>query len=339
MLESTHPATTLVEGASVESHEQPSKPFFTPPTYTMKEIHDAIPPHCFQRNTLLSFFYILRDFLFIGILFGLATQIPFLPTHPLRVSAWVAYSIIQGLLFTGVWELAHECGHGALSPSKAFNNTAGLFIHSLLLVPYHSWRFTHSTHHKSTNNIERDVAFVPDTKDVWLAAREARAPEFLFTYWDLIEDMPLVNLLILIGHQLIAWPLYLILNNFALPRMRAVEWWKRSHFYFGGDGPNFKPENRDDIILSDLGVGLVGAALWAACRYFGASNVFLFYGAPWLWTNHWICAFFALPPYGLPHHISPSLPSRCRFPKFGRPSSPSPPRSKIWRPFEVTKIG
>jgi omega-6 fatty acid desaturase (delta-12 desaturase) len=287
MAEST-PSTTI------ESHKQLSTPFFTPPTYTMKDIHDAIPPHCFQRNTPLSLFYILRDFLFIGILFGLATQIPFLPTHALRVSAWVTYSTVQGLLFTGAWELAHECGHGALSSYKAFNNTAGLLIHSLLLVPYHSWRFTHSTHHKSTNNIERDVAFVPDTKDVWLAAREARTPEFVFTYWDLIEDMPLVNLLILIGHQLLAWPLYLILNNFALPRMRAVEWWKRSHFYFGGDGPNFKPENRDDIMLSNFGVALVAAALWTACRCFGTSNVFLFYGAPWLWTNHWICAFLVL---------------------------------------------
>jgi omega-6 fatty acid desaturase (delta-12 desaturase) len=305
MAEATQPATTLVEGAPIESNEQPSKPFFTPPTYTMKEIHDAIPPHCFQRNTLLSLFYILRDYFFIGLLFSVATQIPLLPSHALRVSAWIAYSAIQGLLFTGVWELAHECGHGALSPYKAFNNTAGLIIHSLLLVPYHSWRFTHSTHHKSTNNIERDVAFVPDTKDVWQAAREARRPELLFTCWDLIEDMPIVNLLILVGHQLVAWPLYLILNNFALPRMRAVAWWKRSHLYFGGDGPNFKPENRDDIILSDIGVGIVGLALWAACRYFGAGNVFLFYGAPWLWTNHWICAFFMF--YSLPSPRSKSF--------------------------------
>ncbi len=135
---------------------------------------------------------------------------------------------------------------------------------------------------------------MPDTKDVWLAAREDAhaANPLVFTYWDLVEDMPIVNFTILVGHQLIAWPLYLILNNFALPRMRAVEWWKRSHFYFGGDGPNFKPGNREDIILSDVGVGVVVAVLWAACRYFGVGNVFLFYGAPWLWTNHWICMLF-----------------------------------------------
>ena len=129
-----------------------------------------------------------------------------------------------------------------------------------------------------------------------MAARAARSPKAFFTYWDLVEDMPIVNLLILVGHQLIAWPIYLAINNFALPRMRAVVWWKRSHFYFGGDGPNFKPSNRDDIILSDFGIGLVAAALWASVSYFGAEKVFLLYGAPWLWTNHWIRKFLPAAP-------------------------------------------
>jgi omega-6 fatty acid desaturase (delta-12 desaturase) len=183
-----------------------SQPFFTPPSYTMKEIHDAIPLHCFQRNTRLSLFYIIRDFVFAITLASIATQIVHLPFYHLRVASWAIYAFGQGLVFTGLWELAHECGHQALSPSKAFNNTAGIIIHSFLLVPYHSWRFTHAQHHKATNNIEKDIAFVPDTKVVWLAAREARSPKALFAYWDLIEDMPIVNLIILVAHQLVAWP-------------------------------------------------------------------------------------------------------------------------------------
>lgn len=139
-----------------------TKPFFTPPMYTMKEIHNAIPAHCFDRNTLLSLSYVLRDFFYVAILMGLATQIPLLPTHSLRVVAWTVYSFCQGLVFTGLWEIAHECGHGALSKSRWVNHAMGLVVHSSLLVPYHSWRFTHSQHHKSTNNIERDIAFVPD---------------------------------------------------------------------------------------------------------------------------------------------------------------------------------
>ncbi len=95
---------------------------------------------------------------------------------------------------------------------------------------------------------------------------------------------------------------YLIFNNFALPRMHAYPWWKRSHFYFGGDGPNFKPAHSNDVILSMLAVGLVASCLYAAIDYFGASTVFLFYGAPWLWTNHWIRKLFL-----------PGLESRCHW--------------------------
>ncbi|KAK0099979.1 hypothetical protein ONS95_013203 [Cadophora gregata] len=269
------------------------EPSFSPPSYTMKQIHDAIPSHCFHRNTLRSFNYILRDIAFAAVLASSGTQISAIAFHPLRVMSWVIYTFLQGLVFTGLWELAHQCGHQALSPSRTFNNSAGLLIHSFLLVPYHSWRFTHAQHHKSTNNIEQDIAFVPDTKEVWLAARQKRSTEPIFGYWEMVEDMPIVNLLILIGHQLIAWPTYLLINNFALPRMRAYSWWKRSHFYFGGDGPNFRPSESNDVVLSTIGVGLFGVLLYAATVRFGFCAVFLFYGAPWLWTNHWICTSFS----------------------------------------------
>ena len=287
----------MVKGIKMQAKMEEQGPFFTPPTYTMKEIHDVIPSHCFDRNTLLSLAYVARDFFMVFTLMAIATQITHIPAPNFRFFAWAIYAFTQGLVFTGLWELAHECGHGALSKSKAVNNAIGLFNHSLLLVPYHSWRFTHSQHHKATNNIERDIAFVPDTKDVYMSARESRAPKVFFTYWDLVEDTPIVALLTLIGHQLIAWPIYLIINNFALPRMRAEPWWKRSHFYFGGDGPNFKPENRDDILLSDLGVGVVAVGLWYSVQYFGAWNVALFYGFPWLWTNHWIRTIFSAPQF------------------------------------------
>jgi hypothetical protein len=121
-----------------------------------------------------------------------------------------------------------------------------------------------------------------------MKAHQNRKPDIVFTYWDLVEDTPAVVFITLFFHQLIAWPIYLTINNFALPRMRAFPWWKRSHFYFGGDGPNFKPSNREDIILSNLGIAFVAASLWASVSHVGFQKVFLLYGAPWLWTNHWI---------------------------------------------------
>jgi fatty acid desaturase len=256
---------------------------FTPPEYTMKQIYDAIPPHCFHSNTLLSLGYVLRDFAFALTLVLAATHIPGIPIPYLRHVAWFSYAFLQGLVFTGLWELAHECGHGALSKSKAFNNTVGLIIHSLLLVPYHSWRFTHSQHHKSTNNLDKDIAFVPTLKEDFDAERETHSKA-----WELVEDTPIVALVTLFFHQLIAFPIYLTINNFALERMAAAPWWKRSHFYLGGDGPNFRPENTKDVLISDVGIALAATGLCFAVRWFGVWNVMLFYGFPYLWTNHWI---------------------------------------------------
>jgi len=69
----------------------------------------------------------------------------------------------------------------------------------------------------------------------------------------MVEDTPVVALTTLFFNQLIAWPIYMTINNFAIERMAAAPWWKRSHFYLGGDGPNFKPENTRDVLISECG--------------------------------------------------------------------------------------
>ena len=40
--------------------------------------------------------------------------------------------------------------------------------------------------------------------------------------------------------------------------------------------------------MSNLGITLVGLGLWASVSYLGFQKVLMLYGAPWLWTNHWI---------------------------------------------------
>lgn len=131
---------------------------------------------------------------------------------------------------------------------------------------------------------------MPGTREQHLAAR-AGNPFAALPFWELAEDTPVVALVTLFFHQLIAFPIYLTLNNFALERMRRVEWWKRSHFYFGGDGPNFRPYHFEEIVISDIGIAVMVGCLWAAVRHFGVGNVMLYYGFPYLWTNHWICEF------------------------------------------------
>lgn len=55
--------------------------------------------------------------------------------HPLlypvaRFSVWALYTFWTGLFATGLWVVAHECGHQAFSESKLVNNTVGWILHS-----------------------------------------------------------------------------------------------------------------------------------------------------------------------------------------------------------------
>jgi omega-6 fatty acid desaturase (delta-12 desaturase) len=68
---------------------------------------------------------------------------------------------------TGVWVLAHECGHQSFSESEFANNVVGTICHSMLLVPYHSWRITHGKHHNNTGSCENDEVFAPATRSMW----------------------------------------------------------------------------------------------------------------------------------------------------------------------------
>ena len=68
---------------------------------------------------------------------------------------------------------------------------------------------------------------------------------------------------------------YLVINNFALPRMRVTPWYKRSHFYLGGDGSNFNPLHVEEIVISDLGMASMAFVLWARAAISGAENLAL----------------------------------------------------------------
>jgi omega-6 fatty acid desaturase (delta-12 desaturase) len=53
---------------------------FELPTFTMKQIHDSIPAHCFKPSTLRSMAYVVRDFFYMSVLAYVAvTYIPLLP--------------------------------------------------------------------------------------------------------------------------------------------------------------------------------------------------------------------------------------------------------------------
>ncbi|EGO26672.1 hypothetical protein SERLADRAFT_463952, partial [Serpula lacrymans var. lacrymans S7.9] len=154
-----------------------NKPSFAPPNLTLKDVHDAVPKHLFQKNTPKSLFYVFRHLVFTYAFFLLATRIDDLLWLAgsrlgiksagqiiIRILCWSSYWFWQSIAFTGIWCLGHEAGHEALSSKPLINTVIGLLLHTSILVPYYAWRATHRTHHKSTNHLERDETHIPPTR-------------------------------------------------------------------------------------------------------------------------------------------------------------------------------
>ena len=90
--------------------DEPKKYLEFTETPTMDELRRAIPKRCFQRSSLISLGYLSRDFLYVSVLAYGALQIPCIQDTALRLAAWTVYGFFQGLVGTGIWILAHECG-------------------------------------------------------------------------------------------------------------------------------------------------------------------------------------------------------------------------------------
>ncbi len=133
---------------------RPSNPPIAPPPFTLKDLKDAIPKHCFERHLSTSLGYLGVDLLKAFLLGYAATYISQASAYGLpqwaRFVLWPMYWWAQGCTLMGVWVLSHECGHQSFSESEFANNLVGTIFHSALFVPYHPWRITHAKHHNNT---------------------------------------------------------------------------------------------------------------------------------------------------------------------------------------------
>ncbi|EAW08796.1 oleate delta-12 desaturase [Aspergillus clavatus NRRL 1] len=268
-------------------------------TPSLKSLKDAIPQECFESSLVTSLLYLARDILYCAVLAYGAFHIHLLPSLPLRIVAWAAYTFFQGCVGTGLWILAHECGHGAFSRYPRINDFIGWAAHSFLLVPYFSWKITHARHHRYTGHMDRDTVFVPWTADQLAAKKNVRLDQLRH----LAEETPIVTFVQLLGHQLGGWQLYLLTNATA----GALSWPEGTPktgvaSHFNPVGALWTPAQRLSIALSDLGLLIMGAVLWFASTRIGVANVILLYFIPYLWVHHWLIAITYL------QHTHPALP-------------------------------
>lgn len=303
------PSSTSLSSLASESAEkelrkqQTSKPLidgygneFQIPDYTIGDIHNAIPKHCFERSAATGLYYVFRDIFSLGLTFYLANKFitpEYIPSIGVRAALWAVYTFVQGLFGTGLWVLSHECGHQSFSTSKTLNDTVGWICHSALLVPYFSWKISHGKHHKATGNMSRDMVFVPKTRDEYATKIGKIAHEL----HELTEETPIASLLTLVGQQLAGWPMYLITNvtghdchegqREGRGKGKKNGWFTGVN-HFNSSSPLYEAKDAKLILLSDLGLLIVGSVLFTLGRNFGWLNLFVWYGIPYLWVNHWL---------------------------------------------------
>lgn len=264
-------------------------------TVTIPQLREAIPRHCFERSTTRSIAYLVRDLALITALAWSAfTFIPTIQSTPARLILWQAYGFLQGLVGTGLWIIAHECGHGAFSPSQTLNDCCGLFAHSLLLVPYHSWRITHHRHHNHVAHMDKDTAFVPKRVEEVSSPKSARR-DWIHTFSESIEDTPAVVFIQLLLHQFFGWPLHMMLNVSAgkksAPEGVRLGFLNSSHFLpLGG---LFTRAQWKKIVITDIGLVCTLSVLYKFQQAFGSAMVLQMYLIPWFWVHHWLSKFLS----------------------------------------------
>lgn len=80
------------------------------PPFSIGTLRKAIPAHCFERSLAKSSAYLAADLAGVALLFACSTLIPSAPVAA-RWVLWPAYWWAQGSVCTGLWVVAHECGH------------------------------------------------------------------------------------------------------------------------------------------------------------------------------------------------------------------------------------
>ena len=244
------------------------------------KINGVLQKYVNKQNIFTSTSYLLRDIL-ISISF---TYIAYISKNVFSQILWILlYSSIQGTIWTGLWVLGHECGHGAFAKNKITNDIFGLCIHSFLLVPYYSWQYTHNKHHKYTNHLVLGESHVPFIKTELLSTRYKNTPFII-----------LLNLFF-------GWPAYLLFNKSG-GRVDAnnnpfVVSFYTSIFDFSHYNPTsviFPTNKYNYVVISDIFILMQLFAVFSMDYNYGFGTSFIWYWCPLVVTNSWLVVYTVL---------------------------------------------
>ena len=82
---------------------------------TKAQVREAVPKHCFERDTAKSLMYAAISVAQSAACVAVGA---FIPVKAVWAPVWLAWAAFTGTVWTGMWVVAHECGHGAFSDNR-----------------------------------------------------------------------------------------------------------------------------------------------------------------------------------------------------------------------------
>lgn len=267
----------------------------TPRLPSRSEVRAAIPGECFDASTARALAYLGGSLVFVGSL--VASAAAFLPMAWAWLPVWVLYALVTGTAATGLWVVAHECGHGAFSPHGWLQDGIGFVLHSALLVPYFSWQRSHSVHHAKTNHLDEGETHVPGRACMPEATDRQSRRSPLMT--NAAAALAIAKALLL------GWPAYLLVGASGGPTRGLT-----NHFWpvrpFASE--LFPRRWHRRVWASALGVVVVLGLLAAWAVAIGSIvPLIALYVAPYLVVNAWLVSYTWLQhtDVDIPHFAEP----------------------------------
>ncbi|MDJ1184760.1 fatty acid desaturase [Roseofilum casamattae] len=249
--------TTAIPQPSVEGlvAEKPS----LDPNLRLRDVLNTLPKEVFVKNSRKAWSAVAINLALVG-----------LGWWALAIAPWYCLPflwVFTGTAVTGLFVIAHDCGHRSFSNKTWVNDLVGHLVLIPCIYPFHSWRIKHNIHHKYTNHLEIDNA--------WKAYTQEEYDSF-----DAIE-------------------------RWAYRGLRGKFWWlasavhwARLHFQWW----NFEGKEREQVKFSSLfsiATIAIGAPILIATT--GFWGLFSFWFMPWLVFHFWMSTFTLL------HHTAPEI--------------------------------
>lgn len=112
--------------------------------FTISNVIKCIPKEAFKKDNKQASILLLRS---VGLYLSSLLIISILP-YPLAPLGW----FFASLTLTGLFSIAHDCGHDSFFTSSLANTLTGMFCLIPIAYPFEAWKLHHNRHHTNAKN-------------------------------------------------------------------------------------------------------------------------------------------------------------------------------------------